>query len=111
DGRALRRVLRPGGSRLRTRGAARGNVVHQELDGSLDRGEHVVEVVRDAACELTHRFEALRAAKRFLELCLSQLVGPLVGDVADRAEKSLGRVVLEVEWREPESRIAGGARA
>src|SRR5262249_42559487 len=65
-----------------------------------DGAEDVVEIVRDAPGERTHRFEPLRVAQTLLQLLLLVLLALALVDVADRAHHAIGPAVC-IAQRDP----------
>jgi hypothetical protein len=80
-GRAVGRGHRRVGETADLLGAAVGDVALHQVEAADDPGEHVVEVMGDAAGELAHRFHFLRMAQgifgalAFEHLVLQALVG------------------------------------
>ena len=62
------------------------DVVEQQIAVAEDRGQEIIEVVRDAAGQLAERFHLLRTQHLILQLLA-------LGDVHERADKSHGLAV------------------
>src|SRR5438876_10580026 len=91
-----------------------GQVFEQQVDVARDRGEDVVEVVRDAAGQPAHRFHLLRLAQLLLEQhALGRVAAdaentdePAVAQLRARAELDDARVSLP----RPHAELAGWTR-
>jgi hypothetical protein len=83
-GAAARGARRGGDQVLRQLIAAHGGQVFEHLQVALNHRQQVVEVVRNAARELAHRFDALRMVQRFFAVQALQRGGEQAGHRFER---------------------------
>src|SRR5579872_6829148 len=62
----------------------------EEFEIAGDHGQHIVEIMRDAAGELAHRFHLLRLAKRILD-------APPLGDFAPESDAANDLAAATIE--------------